>query len=99
MGEIPASEFDTPSFNACEFVHRYRDKHVPLSQLHKGLRVHLSTAKQELDALISDKCSAFVTLSSQVDDASQKLKPLRAPLQETCEVTKNLEAKLGTVVC
>lgn len=94
MDEIHYSEFENPNFDAKELVQRYR-KRVPLPQLQKLLRTHHGNTRQELVELINEKYADFVSLSSRMQGVERALKPLRAPLEESSELTKGLHAKLG----
>lgn len=97
MDEIPASDFDGSAFDAREFVQRYR-KRLPLSQLQKGLRSHQASTKQELIDLINEKYGDFVSLSSRMQGVERALKPLRAPLEESSELTRHLHSRLGALL-
>ena len=94
MDEIHYSEFEHPNFDAKELVQRYR-KRVPLPHLQKLLRAHHAATRQELVELINEKYADFVSLSSRMQGVERALKPLRAPLEESSELTKGLHGKLG----
>ncbi|CAJ1348535.1 unnamed protein product, partial [Effrenium voratum] len=94
MDEIQYSEFENPSFDAKELVQRYR-KRIPLPHLQKILRGHHAATRQELIELINEKYADFVSLSSRMQGVERALKPLRAPLEESSELTKGLHTKLG----
>eukprot|EP00933_Yihiella_yeosuensis_P035548 TRINITY_DN29122_c0_g1_i1.p1 TRINITY_DN29122_c0_g1~~TRINITY_DN29122_c0_g1_i1.p1 ORF type:complete len:769 (-),score=185.93 TRINITY_DN29122_c0_g1_i1:141-2447(-) len=94
MDEIHYSEFAGRDFDPKEVVQRYR-KRIPLPQLQKSLRAHHAATRQELVELINEKYADFVSLSSRMTGVERALKPLRAPLEESCELTKSLHGKLG----
>ncbi|CAK9060868.1 unnamed protein product [Durusdinium trenchii] len=97
MDEVHYTEFENPKFDAKELVQRYR-KRVPLPQLQKSLRTHHASARQELVELINEKYADFVSLSSRMQGVERALKPLRAPLEESAELTKGLHSKLGSLL-
>lgn len=97
MDDIPAAEFDSRFFDAKEVVQRYR-KRVPLPQLQKSLRGHHAATRQELVELINEKYADFVSLSSRMQGVERALRPLRAPLEESSELARSLQAKLGGIV-
>lgn len=97
MDEIPTSEFDSSNFDAKKVVQHYR-KLVPLPQLQRSLRAQHAAARQELVELINEKYADFVSLSSRMQGVERALKPLRAPLEESSELTKNLQGKLGGIL-
>lgn len=96
MEEIPASEFDGASFDAKRVVQHYR-RLVPLPQLQRSLRAHHASARQELVELINEKYADFVSLSSRMQVIEGALKPLRAPLEESSELTRGMQVKLEDV--
>ncbi|CAE8601806.1 unnamed protein product, partial [Polarella glacialis] len=97
MDEIHYSEFDGRDFDPKEFVQRYR-KRIPLPQLQKSLQAHHAATRQELVELINEKYADFVSLSSRMQGVERALKPLRAPLEESCELTKSLHSKLDLLL-
>lgn len=97
MDEIPSSEFEGRDFDARELIQRYR-KRLPLSQLQKGLRAHHTATRQELIELINEKYADFVSLSSRMQGVERALRPLRAPLEESGELTGGLQTKLGSLL-
>lgn len=94
MDEIPASEFDVREFDAKDFVQRYR-RRLPLPQLQQSLRAHHAGMRQELVELINEKYADFVSLSTRMQGVERALKPLKAPLEESAELTREMEKKLG----
>jgi len=94
MDEVSYAEFENPNFDAKELVQRYR-KRIPLPHLQKSLRAHHATTRQELIELINEKYADFVSLSSRMQGVERALRPLRSPLEESCELTKGLQTKLG----
>mmetsp|Transcript_43172 Transcript_43172/g.94124 ORF Transcript_43172/g.94124 Transcript_43172/m.94124 type:complete len:810 (-) Transcript_43172:148-2577(-) len=97
MDEIPASEFSGRDFAARELLQRYR-KRVPLPQLRKCLQAHHEATHQELVELINEKYADFVSLSSRMQGVERALRPLRAPLEESSEVTKGVHSRLGALL-
>eukprot|EP00927_Polykrikos_kofoidii_P043495 TRINITY_DN37563_c2_g2_i1.p1 TRINITY_DN37563_c2_g2~~TRINITY_DN37563_c2_g2_i1.p1 ORF type:complete len:897 (-),score=192.13 TRINITY_DN37563_c2_g2_i1:72-2660(-) len=97
MDEIPAAEFDGRDFDAGEVVQRYR-RRVPLPQLQKSLRAHYAATRQEVVELINDKYADFVSLSSRMQGVERALRPLRAPLEESSELTQSLHSRLGAIL-
>eukprot|EP00929_Paragymnodinium_shiwhaense_P064861 TRINITY_DN32567_c0_g1_i1.p1 TRINITY_DN32567_c0_g1~~TRINITY_DN32567_c0_g1_i1.p1 ORF type:complete len:847 (+),score=217.47 TRINITY_DN32567_c0_g1_i1:168-2543(+) len=97
MEDVPASEFDARDFDGRELVQRYR-KRLPLPQLQKSLRAHYAATRQELVELINEKYADFVSLSSRMQGVERALKPLRAPLEESAELTKSLQSRLGGIL-
>lgn len=97
MDEIPSSEFDFRDFDPRDFVQRYR-KRLPLPQLQKSLRAHHSATRQELVELINEKYADFVNLSTRMQGVERALKPLRAPLMESAELTQGLHSKLAALL-
>lgn len=94
MEEVPSSEFATADYDARDLVQRYR-KRVPLPRLQAALRAHHATTRRELVELINEKYADFVSLSSRMQGVERALKPLRAPLEESSELTKSLHSRLG----
>jgi len=95
--EIPAFEFDGRTFDAREVVQRYR-KRWPLKELQQGLSKHHEDTRKELVELINEKYADFVSLSSRMQGVERALKPLRSPLEESGEITRNLHTKLGAIL-
>jgi len=48
--------------------------------------------------LINEKYADFVNLSSRMQGVERALKPLRAPLEESAELTRGLHSKLGALL-
>eukprot|EP00928_Gymnodinium_smaydae_P047677 TRINITY_DN31830_c0_g1_i1.p1 TRINITY_DN31830_c0_g1~~TRINITY_DN31830_c0_g1_i1.p1 ORF type:complete len:845 (+),score=198.11 TRINITY_DN31830_c0_g1_i1:68-2602(+) len=97
MDEISAAEFEAREFDAREVVNRYR-KRVPLPTLQKSLKGRYAASRQELVELINEKYADFVSLSSRMQGVERALKPLRAPLEESNDLTQSLSLRLGQLL-
>mmetsp|Transcript_95616 Transcript_95616/g.209106 ORF Transcript_95616/g.209106 Transcript_95616/m.209106 type:complete len:793 (-) Transcript_95616:28-2406(-) len=97
MDEIPPAEFESAHFDAKKVVQHYR-KLVPLPQLQKSLRHQQASARQDLIELINEKYADFVSLSSRMQGVEKALKPLKAPLEESNNLTKEMQTKLNQIL-
>jgi len=97
MDEIGPAEFNGHEFDAKDFVQRFR-RRLPLNQLQKALQSHHGATRQELVELINEKYADFVSLSSRMQGVERALRPLRAPLEESSELTRGLQVRLGSLL-
>ncbi|CAK9060765.1 unnamed protein product [Durusdinium trenchii] len=66
----------------------------------RGRSVNRMTGSLQLERLkqLKRKYADFVSLSSRMQGVERALKPLRAPLEESAELTKGLHSKLGSLL-
>jgi len=90
--EFTADDFDAPAFvlKAC--------RRAPLPKLQETLHEHSSQVKKELQQLLNDKYSDFVSLAQRMQTVDRIAAPLRNPLLQQQRAVVSFHAQLQAVL-